>query len=530
MTSGRRAVSWGGCRPTHDAGHGDALTLRVRLLLALLALALLPTLAFTLFTLDQLSRATDRWYLPGVDRALEAGLEVSRAALTRIEATALERADDWAAGMGPLPLDASRRAGLRDGLREAGLDFAQVYVREGTRWRLADQVVPAGVLALDGLDFSSEIDSTIATSRLLRSPQGALAALARSDTSAALVVGVRLTPDFFDRLDEVGQARGLYQRLGVLVQVQRSYVWMLVAALSVALLIAAAFLARMLSSDMTRPLQSLSQGFERVAGGDLSARVPEQGAREMQLLAASFNRMTGNLAEARTQLATAEREAAWREVARRLAHEIKNPLTPMRLSLHRLQRRVDLVPEEQRPAVRDSLNALIEEVEHLTQLAEQFSQYARLPEPRHERFDLAALARSAAALHEPEHATIQVHGDGPHEVIGDRLLLSRAVHNLVLNACEASPPGAIVEVRTGARAQEVWLEVLDRGPGLPADLGDKVFEPYVSTKNRGSGLGLSLVRDIATQHGGRVSIENREGGGAQARLTLPASGDEHGRA
>ena len=197
------------------------MTLRVRLLLALLALALLPTLAFTLFTLDQLSRATDRWYLPGVDHALEAGLEVSRAAMTRIEATALERADDWAAGLGPLPLDASRRAGLRDGLREAGLDFAQVYTRSGARWRLADQVVPAGVLAIDGLDFADEIDSTLATSRLLRSPQGALAALARSDTSAAIVVGVRLTPDFFDRLDEVAQARGLYQRLGVLVQVQQ---------------------------------------------------------------------------------------------------------------------------------------------------------------------------------------------------------------------------------------------------------------------------------------------------------------------
>jgi len=506
------------------------MTLRVRLLLALLALALLPTLAFTLFTLDQLSRATDRWYLPGVDHALEAGLEVSRAAMTRIEATALERADDWAAGLGPLPLDASRRAGLRDGLREAGLDFAQVYTRSEARWRLADQVVPAGVLAIDGLDFADEIDSTLATSRLLRSPQGALAALARSDTSAAIVVGVRLTPDFFDRLDEVAQARGLYQRLGVLVKVQRSYVWMLVAALSLALLISAAVLARMISIDMTRPLLTLSQGFERVAGGDLNARVPEAGATELRLLASSFNRMTANLSEARTQLATAEREAAWREVARRLAHEIKNPLTPMRLSLHRLQKRVGLVPIEQRAAVKDSLTALLDEVEHLTRLAEQFSQYARLPEPRHEPFDLSALAKSAAALHEPAHAQLEVHCDEPHETVGDRLLLSRAVHNLVLNACEASPAGATVEVRTGGEGDEVWLEVLDRGPGLPADLGDKVFEPYVSTKNRGSGLGLSLVRDIATQHGGRVVLEDREGGGARARLTLPASGEEHGRA
>ena len=88
--------------PRRDAGHSHDVTLRVRLLLALLALALLPTLVFTLFTLDQLSSATDRWFLPGVDHALESGLEVSRASLTRIEATALERADDWASGLGPL--------------------------------------------------------------------------------------------------------------------------------------------------------------------------------------------------------------------------------------------------------------------------------------------------------------------------------------------------------------------------------------------------------------------------------------------
>jgi len=101
------------------------------------------------------------------------------------------------------------------------------------------------------------------------------------------------------------------------------------------------------------------------------------------------------------------------------------------------------------------------------------------------------------------------------------LLLSRAVHNLLLNACEASPEGGAVELRVTAAGAEARLEVLDRGPGVPADLASRVFEPYVSTKNRGSGLGLSLVRDVAAQHGGRVEIGNREGGGARALLVLP---------
>jgi nitrogen fixation/metabolism regulation signal transduction histidine kinase len=243
----------------------------------------------------------------------------------------------------------------------------------------------------------------------------------------------------------------------------------------------------------------------------------------VRTLAASFNTMTERLEQAREALAQAEREAAWRDVARRLAHEIKNPLTPMRLSLHRLQRRADLVPDAERAAVRDSLDALLQEVEHLTRLAEHFSQYAHLPEPQREPLELGELARAVAALHEPEHVRVRSTPGAPVRVTGDRLLLSRALHNLLLNACEASPAGTEVEVRTGSGGREGWVEVLDRGPGLSAEVAASAFEPYVSTKNRGSGLGLSLVRDIAAQHEGRATLENREGGGACARLVLPLS-------
>ena len=115
---------------------------------------------------------------------------------------------------------------------------------------------------------------------------------------------------------------------------------------------------------------------------------------------------------------------------------------------------------------------------------------------------------------------------GAVPVLGDVVLLARAAHNLVLNACEASPAGATVEVAARRDGDRALLEVLDRGSGLPAEIADRVFEPYVSTKRRGSGLGLSLVRDVARQHGGSVSLENRPGGGACARLSLPLAGEE----
>ncbi|MFM8560450.1 MAG: sensor histidine kinase, partial [bacterium] len=196
---------------------------------------------------------------------------------------------------------------------------------------------------------------------------------------------------------------------------------------------------------------------------------------------------------------------------------------PMSLSIHRLQRRLERVPEADRAAVRESLDAMAQELDHLTRLAESFAQYARMPEPREEALDLAALVRAATALHETAPVARTVRAEGTLTVRGDGLLLSRALHNLVVNACEASAPGGPVEVETGRDAEGAWVEVRDRGPGLDPKVAARAFEPYVSTKNRGSGLGLSLVRDIAAQHRGRVTLVNREGGGAVARLVLPCA-------
>lgn len=504
------------------------MTLRARLLIALFALALLPTFVLGWFALTELGSSTERWHLPAVERALDASVEVSRTALARVEATVLTRADDWAAELDDAPLAAASRARLREGLRSAGLDFVQVYQRQAGRWRRADQVFPAAVLTADSLDLAAELDAAIAGERLVRSKSGILAAVASAGPDRALVTGIRLTPDYFSRVEEIGHARTLYARLAVLVEVQRRYVWLLVGTLIAAIAIAAFVIASSLASQMTRPLGSLLDAFGRVASGSLDTRIAPSGASELQALARSFNTMTEKLAEARRALSQAEREAAWRDVARQLAHEIKNPLTPMRLSLHRLEKRIATVPEAERKAVTDSVQALLQEVEHLTRLADQFSHFAKLPEAIMESLDLAEVASSAAALHEPDGLMLVVACDVAVPVIGDRLLLSRALHNLILNACEASPRGSKLTIQAGVEGAEGWIEVLDQGAGVPAALAERVFEPYVSTKNRGSGLGLSLVRDIANRHGGRITLENRTEGGAMARITLPLR--EEGRA
>jgi nitrogen fixation/metabolism regulation signal transduction histidine kinase len=500
------------------------VTFRARLLLAFLALALVPTAVLTSFTLDRLGRALELWNMPGVDRALESALETGKTSLARMEGTVLAQADQYAAALPHEPLTPARRAALRAGLRATGLDFIQLYTLRNGRWALLEEVRPAGVLAVTPMDLGAELDPRLTTDRILHSPRGALAGAAPMGTEYALVAGMLLQPDYFESLERVGRGVSFYRRFGVVRDVSRAYMLLLVGLLVAVLALAAVWASTVLASGLTRPLLRLEEALEKVAAGDLTVRIEPKGPREVATLAERFNSMTERLSAAREALQRAEREAAWREVARRLAHEFKNLLTPMSLSLHRLRKRTGAVTEEHRTAVSESLAALSNGVDQMARLAEQFSQYARLPEPRFESLDLDQIVRSAVALHEHEGVSVEVADfEGAVPVSGDTLLLSRAVHNLILNACEASPPGSRVDVRTRLEDGRAVVEVSDRGSGLAPDVRARLFEPYVSTKRRGSGLGLSLVRDVARQHGGDVTLEDREGGGAVARLTLPRS-------
>jgi nitrogen fixation/metabolism regulation signal transduction histidine kinase len=496
------------------------MSLRTRLIAALLALALLPTAVFTLFTLVELDRATQGWFRPGVDRALQSAQQVSGIALTRMETQALSRAGAWAREVPAARLDPAGRARARAGLRDAGLDFLQIYRRVDGRWRPLDQVLPAGVLRLRDTDLGGELDAALAEDGLVRSNRGALAGVARMDTLHALATGIWVPADFFADVERVSEGRSAYSRLGVMVDVQRPLTWLLVAGLVLLLATLALFLAHALARPIARPLSELSAALDRVADGDLRVRVTPRGARELRVLGSAFNAMTARLEEARTAMAEAEREAAWRDVARKLAHEFKNILTPLKLSLQLIEAELGTASGA-RKDTGANLQAALDEVAQLARLADQFSQYARLPEPYLEPLDLAQVARSAAGRPMCEGVNVACAPGEPVPVRGDQVLLARAAHNLVLNACEASPAGATVEIVARREYGHAVLEVLDRGPGLPAGLTDRLFEPYVSTKRRGSGLGLSLVRDIARQHGGTVSLEDRDGGGARARLVLP---------
>ena len=229
-----------------------------------------------------------------------------------------------------------------------------------------------------------------------------------------------------------------------------------------------------------------------------------------------------------TQLIQAQRASAWAEVARRLAHEIKNPLTPIQLSAERLEMKLDgrLAPEEA-AALKRSTQTIVHQVAALKAMVDDFRDYARLPSPVPASLDLNALVADVLALYEHSSVPIQRRlAPGLPPVWADSAQIRQVLHNLVQNAQDAlqqrSEPS--IEVRTERAGDKVRLSISDNGGGFPEAMMARIFEPYVSTKPRGTGLGLAIVKKIVDEHHGTIAIENRPNQGASVSVLLPATG------
>jgi len=230
-----------------------------------------------------------------------------------------------------------------------------------------------------------------------------------------------------------------------------------------------------------------------------------------------------------TQLVHAQRATAWAEVAQRLAHEIKNPLTPIQLSAERLEMKLaERLPREDAEALRRGTGTIVSQVAALKAMVDDFGDYARMPAPALARLDLNALVNEVLALYEDSRVPVAKRlAPGLPPVWADGAQIRQVIHNLVQNAQDAlenmrpggSPPA--IEVRTELAGDRVRLAVSDNGAGFPEELIARIFEPYVTTKPRGTGLGLAIVKKIIDEHHGSVAIENRPASGASVSVLLP---------
>jgi len=240
-----------------------------------------------------------------------------------------------------------------------------------------------------------------------------------------------------------------------------------------------------------------------------------------------------------TELVTAQRSSAWADIARRIAHEIKNPLTPIQLSAERLKRKYGKTLIQDREIFEQCTETIIRQVGDIGRMVDEFSSFARMPKPVVEQQDLAETIRQAVFLQRVGHQNIKFDTELPQGVMTaryDRRLISQALTNILKNAGEAiealpqdERDNGRILVRAAREGDVIAIDVIDNGPGLPKENRERLLEPYVTTREKGTGLGLAIVGKIFEEHGGGIELKDApvdyaNGRGAWIRLTLAANG------
>jgi signal transduction histidine kinase len=300
-----------------------------------------------------------------------------------------------------------------------------------------------------------------------------------------------------------------------------------------------------IAARVSRPIEQLARAAEDVAGGNWDVRVPQRGHDEVSVLARSFNHMTAELTSQREKLVQSERVAAWRELARRLAHELKNPLFPLQLTVENLARARALPEAEFDEVFREGTATLTAEIANLKKIVARFSDFSKMPKPELELIDASDAIWRVALLHCPwlvrVHNSVgestMINGEGavgeanigcglelslrPMPLMADPELLHRALSNLVLNAMDAMPNGGVLTLSAFPKGDAVEIRVRDTGEGLTPEECERLFTPYYTTKQHGTGLGLAIVQSIVADHAGTIAVESRAGSGATFIITLP---------
>jgi two-component system nitrogen regulation sensor histidine kinase NtrY len=280
------------------------------------------------------------------------------------------------------------------------------------------------------------------------------------------------------------------------------------------------------ASRVTRPLLQLTASVRQVAGGQWDARASIESADEIGQLARDFNHMTEQLAEQRDRMIQAERVAAWRELARRLAHELKNPLFPLQITVENLQRARQTTPEQFEEVFLESTTTLLAELGNLKTIIGRFSDFAKMPAPHLEPIDINQIVRDVVQLFDA-----QMHTPGRPPIEAKLLLnahlprtpadpeqIRRALSNLILNALDAMPNGGTLSISTDGQDGKVSLEVSDSGEGLTAEECERLFTPYYTTKQHGTGLGLAIVQSVVSDHKGTITVHSQPGKGTTFRI------------
>jgi nitrogen fixation/metabolism regulation signal transduction histidine kinase len=334
-------------------------------------------------------------------------------------------------------------------------------------------------------------------------------------------VGTLLIDDPLDELLNIEQALHTFEHLEMIVADMREGLFLSYVVIGAVTVVLALLIGLRIGLGITHPLSTLIRGTRELARDNLDYRIPAGPQDEIGLLIDSFNHMATDLQENRRQRVEAEKVAAWREIARRLAHEIKNPLTPIQLTVQQMRDKYTGQDDAYAELLDDCTEIVTEEVESLRLLVQEFAEFARMPKLALMPHDVNAAVRDTLRLYPDNQVRLDLDDSAPQLQL-DPEGFRRVLINLVENAFDAAGEKSEVTIRTRLEDQHVVLDIIDAGPGVANQDRERIFEPYVSLKEDGTGLGLAVVRSIVEEHGGTIAVTDSPTGGAQFQVRLPA--------
>jgi nitrogen fixation/metabolism regulation signal transduction histidine kinase len=505
-----------------------------RVALVILLTALLPLASAMVLAYSLLDYASSVWLRPEVDQELERGIELYKDYVRTVK-------DDMRHQTDAMTADDALRDAVRSHDRAAcGAALGGLFARYPQLVSLAIEDDAGHPLAQK--DRGRALDEVTERKLEVRRPIGGGAGFAIAATFA-------FDRRYEQRLERAGEIHEAYSKLAnERTRVYQPYLEAFAALLGITV-VATFALGFSLARGVTRRISLLARGIDEVAAGNLQVRVPVTGSDELTELARVFNRMLGEMQHSRARIEYLQRIGAWQEMAQRLAHEIKNPLTPIQLAVQQCHRKYEGTDRAFRALLDTTLEIVEEEVGTLRRLVGNFSSFARLPHAEMQEASLrdflrecseqlghlgAELGDGGGEDHVNTH-DVDVRWEMPEEplpVAIDRQMLRRVLVNLVRNAVEAirdarpdardgQPRGHVV---VGAQPEEngVAIVVADDGPGVPEAVRERVFDPYFTSKPDGTGLGLAIVKKIVIEHNGSIAAGRSERlGGAEFVVTLP---------
>jgi nitrogen fixation/metabolism regulation signal transduction histidine kinase len=280
------------------------------------------------------------------------------------------------------------------------------------------------------------------------------------------------------------------------------------------------------SKSLTYPLKFITQKIKKTSLSAYNEPLVWKSNDEIGLLVGEYNRMLENLEQSKKALSQNEKESAWREMAKQVAHEIKNPLTPMKLTLQHLQRLLSQKDETHLQTVDRSINTLLQQIETLSDIATSFSSFAKMPVPKQEPFELiSVLKRTVTLFHNESEADVQFSHDQTSILVeGDQQLMGRIFANLIINGIQSVPSTRKPEIKIKVDYQvsaKVRISIIDNGEGIDKAIQDKIFVPNFSTKYAGSGIGLAIAKRGIEQAGGTIDFNSVKGEGTTFIVDLP---------